>query len=132
MKNGYDNDPACPPPEGEASDGLTAAEAERDYNRPLFTIGITADLLGVSQATLRIWERKGLIVPSRLGKNRYYSRQDIDRLREIKALLQEERMNIAGVKAVLKRIRCWEEKRCGPRRFRCVVYRKIFGKKGKK
>ena len=126
MKNGS-KETLCPPDDKEILDRRMLSEADKDYTRPLFTIGITADLLGVSQATLRIWERRGLIVPARLGKNRYYSRRDVDRLREIKELLQEERMNIAGVKAVLKRVKCWEEKHCGPRRLRCAVYQKIFG-----
>ena len=46
---------------------------------PVYTIGIAAKLLKVCCATLRIWERKGLIHPVRLGKNRYYSRCDLER-----------------------------------------------------
>ena len=112
--------------------GGIGGAGEEDYSRPLFTIGIAAELLRVSRATLRIWERKGLIAPERLGKNRHYSPRDIDRLREIKELLGKEGLNIAGAKAALDRPECWEIKRCGPRRFRCSVYREYSGRSGRR
>ena len=100
-----------------------AAETGRDgyYRRPLFPIGVVARLLKVTQTTLRIWEKKGLIRPRRLGKNRFYSYSDYDRLREIAFLLHKKGMNIAGVKDWM-RSRCWEIKKCGPERRRCPVF----------
>ena len=102
--------------------------SEENGDRPLFPIGIVAGMLGVTQATLRIWERKGLIEPQRLGKNRYYSYNDLDRLKEIKHLLQEKRMNIAGVRNYLSQERCWELKKCGDERHKCSVYLALAGK----
>ncbi|MCX6349026.1 MAG: MerR family transcriptional regulator [Candidatus Aureabacteria bacterium] len=96
-------------------------EKERDYRRPLFPIGVVARLLKVTQTTLRIWEKKGLVRPRRLGKNRFYSYSDYDRLREIAFLLHKKGMNIAGVKDWM-RSRCWEIKKCGPERRRCPVF----------
>ncbi len=81
-------------------------------------------MIGVTPATLRIWEKKGLVSPSRRGKNRSYSYRDLERLREIKRLLGEKRMNIAGVRTVLDRKRCWDLKRCGDQRATCPVYRR--------
>ncbi len=95
---------------------------EESYTQPLFTIGIVADILGVTQVTLRTWEKRGLIEPRRLGKNRYYSHCDLDRLREIKRLLRQRRLNIAGAKDILARTECWEVKQCGPERYKCSVY----------
>ena len=95
---------------------------EEDYNRPLFIIGIVANMLGVTPTTLRIWEKKGIIKPQRLGKNRFYSCRDLDRLKEIKYLLQEKKLNIAGVKDILVLTRCWDIKKCGPERYECPVY----------
>ena len=93
------------------------------YLEPVYTIGIAARLIKVCQATLRIWERKGLIAPARLGKNRFYSRCDIDRLQEIKELIQKKRINIEGVKSILTATRCWEMKKCVPKeRDVCPVY----------
>ncbi|MBI5244145.1 MAG: MerR family transcriptional regulator [Elusimicrobia bacterium] len=88
----------------------------------IYSIGSAARLLRVCQATLRIWERKGLIHPRRLGKNRFYSDQDIRRLRTIKDLIQKKRLNIEGVKAVLGHPRCWEVKKCSSRQRKTCSY----------
>lgn len=101
---------------------LTMRVSAENYNQPLFTIGIVSDMIGVTQTTLRIWEKKGLIKPQRLGKNRYYSYCDLDRLKKIHHLLQEERMNLVGVKSVLDREPCWDIKQCGDLRYNCRVY----------
>ena len=96
--------------------------SEKQFHQPLFMIGIVADMIGVTQTTLRIWEKKGLIKPQRLGKNRYYSYRDLERLKEILHLLQVKKMNIAGVRDVLGRERCWEIKKCGSLKDACPVY----------
>lgn len=98
---------------------------ELNYREPVYTIGIAAKLLEVCPATLRIWEKKGLIKPVRLGKNRFYSKCDIDRLKYIKELIQEKRINIEGVKTILNTTHCWEIKKCKPEeRKSCSVYLK--------
>lgn len=98
---------------------------EENYREPIYTIGIAAKLLKVCTATLRIWERKGLIKPTRIGKNRFYSRCDMDRLEYVKELIQEKRVNIEGVKNILHTTKCWEVKKCRPReREVCPVYLK--------
>lgn len=101
----------------------------QDYSEPVYTIGIAAKLLKVCADTLRIWERKGLIKPARLGKNRFYSKCDIERLEYIKDLIRKERINIQGVKNILNITRCWELKKCKPKeRSACVVYKKQMHK----
>ncbi len=98
---------------------------EHNYRDPLYTIGIAAKLLKVCSATLRIWERNGLIKPARLGKDRFYSRCDIDRLQDIKELIQKKRLNIQGAKAVLSATYCWEIKKCKTKEKQvCPVYLK--------
>jgi len=99
---------------------------KEDYTTPVYTIGIAARLLGVCSATLRIWEKKGLIKPKRLGKDRFYSRSDIDRLKKIKELIQDKKINIQGVKKFLDTLRCWEIKKCKrEERDVCPVYLKF-------
>ena len=91
---------------------------------PVYTIGVVARLLKVCPATLRIWERKKLIKPTRLGKNRFYSQHDFERLQAVQFLIQEKGLNIEGAKAVLEMKRCWEIKGCGAaERAKCPVYR---------
>lgn len=74
-----------------------------DNSRPVFTIGVVADIIGVSVQTLRLWEQKGLISPSRKGKDRYYSEEDMRRLKYIKHLLKEKKLNTYGVLEVLRK-----------------------------
>lgn len=98
---------------------------EYSYKDPVYPIGIVANSLKVCQATLRIWERKGLIRPTRLGKNRFYSRCDLDSLEQIKNLIQKKRINIEGVRNILSTTKCWEIKKCKPKeRKRCKIYLK--------
>ena len=95
---------------------------------PIYLIGRAAKLLRVSIPTLRIWEKKGLIKISRVGKNRFFSKCDLERLEYIKELLREKRINIEGVKSVLSMTRCWELKKCMPgERDVCPVYVKFGG-----
>jgi MerR family transcriptional regulator/heat shock protein HspR len=69
--------------------------------RPVYTMGIAAELLDLPPATLRLYERKGLVVPARTdGGTRRYSEEDIDRMRRI-ADLQTDGINLAGVGRVM-------------------------------
>lgn len=96
---------------------------EYGYREPVYSIGIVTKFLKVCPATLRIWEKKGLIKPARLGKDRFYSKSDLDRLERIKDLIQKKRINIEGAKRVLHASYCWEVKRCKPKkRNSCPVY----------
>ena len=64
-----------------------------DRNRPLYMIGVAAELAGVHPQTLRIYEQKGLV-------NRMYSQADIERLQLINELTSEG-INLAGVIRIL-------------------------------
>lgn len=73
-----------------------------DYDEPVFVISVAADLADMHPQTLRSYEREGLIEPARTsGNTRRYSQRDIDRLRFIRHLTQEEGLNLAGVRVVL-------------------------------
>ena len=73
---------------------------ERD--RALYIISVAAELAGVHAQTLRIYERKGLIEPSRTqGGSRRYSDRDITLLRRIQDLTNEG-VSLAGVRKVLE------------------------------
>ncbi|HAH07655.1 MAG TPA: hypothetical protein DCM05_14225 [Elusimicrobia bacterium] len=97
-------------------------------HEPVYTIGVVARLLKVCPATLRIWERKGLVKPTRLGKNRFYSGCDLERLKAAKDLIQKRRLNIEGAKSVMKLTRCWEVRKCAAEvRASCETYKQILG-----
>jgi DNA-binding transcriptional MerR regulator/quercetin dioxygenase-like cupin family protein len=67
-----------------------------------FSIGEAAELLGVSRAMLRIWEREQLVSPRRTrGGHRLYTPEDVARLREIVHLRSAERLNAAAIRREL-------------------------------
>ncbi len=78
-------------------------------NEPVYTISIAARLVRREKGdepplhpqTLRMYEREGLVRPQRVGKNRLYSEQDIERLRRIQNLTQQMGVNLAGVQIIL-------------------------------
>jgi MerR family transcriptional regulator, heat shock protein HspR len=74
----------------------------RQQRTALYVISVAAELAGVHPQTLRVYERKGLLQPHRTsGNTRRYSAADIERLRRIQELTQEEGVNLAGAKMVL-------------------------------
>lgn len=74
---------------------------ENDRNRPLYMIGVAAELAGMHPQTLRSYEQKGLVTPQRTrGNTRMYSQADIERLALINELT-DEGINLAGVIRIL-------------------------------
>jgi MerR family transcriptional regulator/heat shock protein HspR len=72
------------------------------FNEPLFVISVSARLVKMHPQTLRKYEREGLIAPSRTqGNLRLYSDRDIERLRQVKYLVEDRGLNLAGVQMVL-------------------------------
>ncbi len=75
----------------------------RDKDKPLYVISVAAELVDMHPQTLRLYERKGLIEPSRsAGKTRLYSQRNIEQLREIRRLTQELGVNLAGVEEIIR------------------------------
>jgi len=70
-------------------------------DRPIFTLSVAADLLGLHPRTLRIYEEKHLVMPARTGGNRRrYSQNDIQRFQFIRRLTAG-RVNLEGVRIIL-------------------------------
>ena len=68
----------------------------------LYVISVAARLVELHPTTLRKYERVGFLEPSRTpGRTRLYSLQDIRRLRQIKRLVEEREINLAGVQMAL-------------------------------
>ena len=69
----------------------------------LYFISMAARELGLHPQTLRKYERLGLVQPSRtIGSVRVYSREELERLRLIKHLVDEVGINLAGVQRLLE------------------------------
>jgi MerR family transcriptional regulator/heat shock protein HspR len=96
---------------GDEPDAPTGTGAVAGPRRPMgdpddrgvYIISVAAELAGVHPQTLRIYERKGLLRPSRTaGNTRRYSRRDIAQLQMIQKLTQEFGVNLAGVKMIVE------------------------------
>src|SRR3982751_355942 len=73
-----------------------------DVSAALYVISVAARLVELHPTTLRKYERVGFLEPSRTpGRTRLYSHQDIRRLRQIKHLVEEREINLAGVQMAL-------------------------------
>ena len=67
-----------------------------------YTISAVADHYGVHQQTLRLYEREGLLKPSRSeGNMRLYTDEDLERLEVILGLTRDLGVNLAGVEIIL-------------------------------
>jgi len=67
-----------------------------------YTISVIAEEYNVHPQTLRLYEREGLIKPSRSAKGtRYYTEEDVERLELILNLTRDLGVNLAGVEIIL-------------------------------
>src|SRR5580658_1950680 len=75
--------------------------AAHDKAEPVYMIGVVVNLTQMHAQTIRLYERLGLVTPMRKSKNRLYSEQDVDRLRQIRRFTQDMGVNLAGVEVIL-------------------------------
>lgn len=75
--------------------------SEIDPNKPLYPIGVVAEILCISQRILRLYEVKNVIKPSRTYSNRrLYSQNDIQKIEYIHYLTHIKKVNLEGVKVI--------------------------------
>lgn len=68
-----------------------------------FLISVAAQLAGMHAQTLRTYDRLGLVSPDRTsGGGRRYSERDVELLREVQRLSQDEGVNLAGIKRIIE------------------------------
>jgi len=71
---------------------------------PVYAISVVCRLIRIPVWTLRQLDRAGVVRPKRLGgKNRYYSPKDLERLGYVRYLMVRKRVNIHGLKIILKK-----------------------------
>lgn len=74
-----------------------------DDSTPCYVISVAARMLGIHAQTLRYYEKARIIEPSRSsGRVRLYSNRDIERLRQIRTLMEDLGVNLAGVEVILR------------------------------
>jgi MerR family transcriptional regulator/heat shock protein HspR len=92
---------------------------------PIYPIRTAAKLLGISIPTLRMYEKEGLIIPYKSdGNQRLYSFNDIQRIRDIRKDINENKISINGLRAIASLIPCWQIKNCDySERENCQAYK---------
>lgn len=74
-----------------------------DRTKPLYMIGVVAEMVGVHPQTLRFYEKKGLLRPSRTeGRTRMYSAEDVEELARLLRLTRDLGVNLAGVEIIIR------------------------------
>lgn len=74
-----------------------------DKGKPLYMIGVVADMLKLHPQTLRMYEKKGLIRPARTeGQTRRYSAEDVEEIARVTRLARDLGVNLAGIEIILK------------------------------
>ena len=74
----------------------------RSKSKAAYMISSVAEQYGVHPQTLRLYEREGLLKPSRSdGNTRLYTDEDLDRLEVILHLTRDLGVNLAGVEIIL-------------------------------
>jgi MerR family transcriptional regulator/heat shock protein HspR len=72
-------------------------------SKPLYMIGVVAEMLKLHPQTLRTYEKKGLIRPSRtVGRTRMYSPEDVEEIARVTRLGRDLGVNLAGIEIILK------------------------------
>ena len=74
-----------------------------DKGKPVYMIGVVAEMLRLHPQTLRMYEKKGLIRPSRTeGRTRMYSAEDVEDIGRVIRLARDLGVNLAGIEIILK------------------------------
>jgi MerR family transcriptional regulator/heat shock protein HspR len=93
--------PSGKPPNRGRFSQRTPSLGQITADRPIFTLSVAADLLGLHPRTLRIYEEKKLVIPARTeGNRRRYSQNDIQRFQYIRYLTRAGG-NLEGVRIIL-------------------------------
>ena len=88
------------------------SEYAPDLDKPVKRIGAVADLLGVSEQMVRVYEARGLVQPARKNKQRLYSFNDVCWLARIRELINEEGYDIDDIARLINLPACWQLKEC--------------------
>jgi MerR family transcriptional regulator/heat shock protein HspR len=87
---------------------------DEKFLEPIYTIGIAARKLGISVHTLRLYGAEGLIVPYKTETGRrIYSDLEIEKVKCIRKMIQEDGLNFEGIRRMLALVPCWKLRECG-------------------
>ena len=96
---------------------------EEKKDMPLYPIGVVAELIGITDQTIRLYERHGLIKPARRKRNRFYSENDLKWIQCVRDLIHNKKISIQGIKKLLEYAPCWDLTDCPKEeREKCSAY----------
>ena len=95
-----------------------------DNTAPVYTLSVVSTLTGIHKPSILQYISKGLIIPFKKESGRnLFSDVDVLRLKYIRFQLEEQGLNIAGIKAMLSLIPCWAIRNCSQEdRTNCAAY----------
>ena len=86
---------------------------QRTFIEPVYTIGVAADKLKMSVHSLRQYEREGLIVVHKTPTGRrLFSDLELEKIRCIKEMVQEQGLNFEGIRSLMALVPCWKLRSC--------------------
>ena len=99
-------------------------EPDHDFSDPVMSIGTLAEKVGLSVSAVRKYENECLIIAHRTPSgHRLFSREDIDRIRNIQHMIQDLGLNIEGICRLQALLPCWELLPCSPqKRGNCPAF----------
>ncbi len=87
--------------------------SNHNYFEPIYTPAVAANKLGVSTHTLRLYEAEGLIIPYRTDTGRrLYSDLELDKVKNIREMIQVYGNNFEGIRRMLALAPCWKIRGC--------------------
>jgi MerR family transcriptional regulator/heat shock protein HspR len=102
---------------------LSELTEEEKKDKPLYPIGVVADLIGITNQTIRLYEKHGLIKPARKNRNRLYSDNDLKWLQCLRDIIHKKKISIEGIKMLLYYAPCWEITGCSEKEWdQCSAY----------
>jgi MerR family transcriptional regulator/heat shock protein HspR len=79
---------------------------------PLYAIRVVSEFLNVTEQTLRVYEKNGLIRPYRRNRDRYYTANDVVWLKCLRRFLKEDGINLKGIERLLRLVPCYAISTC--------------------
>ena len=91
---------------------------------PTFSIGEVAEMLNISVETIRLYERRGLLLTVKSDNSqRVFSESDVERIRCIRSAINEHKISIEGIRRIQSLVPCWELIQCpNEQREKCPAY----------
>ncbi len=96
----------------------------QDQPERTFSIGEVAEMLKVSVETIRLYERRRLLLTVKADNSqRIFSESDVERIKCIRIAINEHKISIEGIRRIQSLVPCWDHIQCpAEQRERCPAY----------